>query len=78
MYRAAGLVAKNADAVEPGVLRVLRGVGVETIAAVVAASHPATYVAPTEDERRGGSSSGRGSRADAAPSTVGGTVVQQF
>ena len=85
VYHAAGLVAKNADAVEPGVLRVLRGCGVETIAAVVAASHPATYVAPTEEGRRGSSSSGRGhgGRANkegpsSASTASGGTVAQQY
>ena len=85
VYHAAGLVAKNADAVEPGVLRVLRGCGVETIAAVVAASHPATYVAPTEKERRGGSSGGRGHGGrpgkeglSSASTASGGTVAQQY
>jgi hypothetical protein len=64
---------------------VLRGCGVETIAAVVAASHPATYVAPTEEERRGSSSSGRGhgGRANkegpsSASTASGGTVAQQY
>ena len=67
-------------------LRVLRGCGVETIAAVVAASHPATYVAPTEKERRGSSSSsgsGSGSRVSKAglssgSTASGGTVAQQY
>ena len=50
-------VAKNVDAVEPGVLRVLRGCAVDVVAAVVAASHPAatatvTYLPPTERQRR--------------------------
>ena len=75
-------VAKNVDAVEPGVLRVLRGCAVDVVAAVVAASHPAatatvTYLPPTERQRRisGGGSPRRGAKEAAA---AGGTVAQQY